>query len=340
MYVKLLVTVLVLSLGLVLPGCKKSASSGDSDAVTGDARSQEGDVKEQKKAQHGRKAKGKKGKRKGKKKSAEAAATMDKGEPRLGQKAADDAASAPLKPGHAPSDGLQAASGQDTPAADAADAARAAAGAPERAESGIHERGGRELAAMEARAAAAQDRAARGATPPDAAADRSPAAAASARPGTAGDTPAAAPLRAFPPPPVNQLNVSRLLTVADLSSTLPEKGWIAQGPIQGMAPSETYNSMLYVKPGTSGFVSIQAWDLESYAQAIEKWNEMLATYPNASEQKEMFTNIMFFSYRNQVSTLAFVEPDHAMVVSVSCHSQSCDDTGLYELAKLAYARAH
>lgn len=145
--------------------------------------------------------------------------------------------------------------------------------------------------------------------------------------------------RNIKPPPV-QVPVTKYLSVADLSQRLPDKGWVSYGPIQGIARAEHYNSVIYRRPSTPSFVSLQVWDFGAYAQALEKWNELLATSPNSNAVKEMFTKLTFFSYRNQVISLTFVEPDHAMVLSLSCHSQTCDDNSLYELAKTAYTRAH
>ena len=145
--------------------------------------------------------------------------------------------------------------------------------------------------------------------------------------------------RGLSPPPV-QVPVTRYLSVADLSQRLTDKGWVSYGPIQGIARAEHYNSVIYRRPSTAAFVSLQVWDFGAYAQALEKWNELLGTSPNASNQKDMFTKLVFFSYRNQVVSLTFVEPDHAMVLSLSCHSETCDDNALYELAKIAYTRAH
>jgi hypothetical protein len=173
--------------------------------------------------------------------------------------------------------------------------------------------------------------------------DGDPAGRPPARPERAERTPAGQRERPVPrnikPPPV-QVPVTKYLSVADLSQRLPDKGWVSYGPIQGIARAEHYNSVIYRRPSTPAFVSLQVWDFGAYAQALEKWNELLATSPNSNAVKDMFTKLAFFSYRNQVISLTFVEPDHAMVLSLSCHSQTCDDNSLYELAKTAYVRAH
>jgi hypothetical protein len=140
------------------------------------------------------------------------------------------------------------------------------------------------------------------------------------------------------PPPV-KIAVARLLTVTDLNKHLAEKGWVAYGPVQGIPPSETYNSLIYRRPGTNRFVSLLVWDFTEYSQALARWNELLATYPNAEELKEVFTKFIFFSYRNQVTSLTFLEPGKAMVLSLSCHSQVCDDSSLYALAESVFNRA-
>ena len=145
-------------------------------------------------------------------------------------------------------------------------------------------------------------------------------------------------VKAIPAPPV-RVPVARYLTVIDLNEHLTEKGWIAYGPVQGIPPSETFNSLIYRRPGTARFVSILVWDFEQYAQAIEKWSALLATYPNAQELKDMFSKYLFFSYRNQVISLTFLKAEKAMVLSLSCHTEVCDDTALYELAKAVDGRA-
>lgn len=140
------------------------------------------------------------------------------------------------------------------------------------------------------------------------------------------------------PPPV-KIAVARLLTVTDLNKHLPEKGWIAYGPIQGIPPSETYNSLIYRKPGTNRFVSLLVWDFAEFGTALARWNELLATYPNAEELKDVFTKFAFYSYRNQVTSLTFLEPGKSMVLSISCHSQICNDASLYALAQSVFNRA-
>jgi len=335
----LLVLALALMLCLPLCGCRKGASQAEGDAVSGDATSED-DVKSEKKARKGAKARKKKGKgakAKGDKKERRHAKAGGKGED------GEDEAGAVEGKGEPKSGGMDADGARHPAGAGVADrggagaANRGGAGAANRGAAGAADRGGASEGA--AGVGAIEDVTAGGLAGGLAGAGTGVAGAGAAGAGERGLPPAAGVGRGLPPPP-SLVAVGRLLTVADLSMILPEKGWISQGPIQGQAPSEVYNSMIYVKPGTSSFVSVQAWDFETYAQAVEKWNELLATFPNAEEQKKMFTDVVFFSYRNQVSTLAFVEPDHQMVISVSCHSQACDDTGLYDLAKTAYARAH
>jgi hypothetical protein len=145
--------------------------------------------------------------------------------------------------------------------------------------------------------------------------------------------------RSVTPPPVT-VAVARLLTVIDVNRLLQEKGWIAYGPVQGIPPSEYFNSLIYRKPGTNRFVTILVWDFPQYAQALEKWNEMAATYPNTQVLEKKFTKSVFYSYRNQVSTLTALHDGESTVLSISCHNEICDDTALYEMAKTAFGRVH
>lgn len=144
------------------------------------------------------------------------------------------------------------------------------------------------------------------------------------------------------PPPLHPpagVPAPRLLTVNDLNQQLEVKGWISYGPVPGIVPTQTFNSVIYRKPGENAFVSLLVWDFDQYAQALEKWNEMFATWPNAQEQQNLFTKFIFFSYRNQVSSLVFMEPNHSMVLALSCHSRVCDDTRLLNLARSVFNRA-
>ncbi len=157
---------------------------------------------------------------------------------------------------------------------------------------------------------------------------------------------AAGPDGGKPVPPANPVvappvrtAVSKLLSIADLNQHLSEKGWISYGPIPGIAPSEVYNSLIYRRPGTAQFVALQVHDFDQYAQSLEKWNELFSTQPNAKELKGMFVSNLFFSYRNQVNALTFLEPDRAMVLVLSCHTEVCSDTALYNLAAAVHAKA-
>lgn len=160
---------------------------------------------------------------------------------------------------------------------------------------------------------------------------------------------AAQPLHSLPPnatppeeaasaPVASQLGIGRLLTNTDLNSQLPMKGWAGHGPVPGIAPSEFYNSIFYKIPNTSAFVAIQVWDFDTPSMSLDKWNEIQQTYPNAEAYAEGFVKDAIYSYRNQVKTFAFYEPKLSMVVALSCYVQACEDSALYQLSELVYAR--
>lgn len=177
-----------------------------------------------------------------------------------------------------------------------------------------------------------------------------PAAKAAGQEREGGDAPAQeeAPLHSLPPnvlapsdaaaPPASRVGVARLLTNTDLNSQLPMKGWAGHGPVPGIPPSEFYNSILYKIPNTSAFAAIQVWDFDTPSMSLDKWNEVQQTYPNVEPYAEGFVKDSVYSYRNQVKTFAFHEPKLSMVVVLSCYVQACEDSALYQLSELVFAR--
>lgn len=163
--------------------------------------------------------------------------------------------------------------------------------------------------------------------------------AAPATPGASPENPASAEVpNPIPTPPPSRIAVARLLTNTDLNGLLPMKGWASHGPVPGIAPSEFYNSILYRVPNTSAFAAIQVWDFEAPSMSLEKWNEIQATYPNPELYADGFLKDSLYSVRNQVKTFAFHEPKTAVVVAISCFSQACDDSALYQIAELVFNR--
>ncbi len=141
------------------------------------------------------------------------------------------------------------------------------------------------------------------------------------------------------PEPPTRIPVRDLLSITDLTRSLPERGWVSYGPIQGIQPDKFYNSIIYRKMGTQRFVSLQAWDYDNYSDAVEKWNEALATYPNTQELKDLFAELLFFSARNKVISLTLVEPKRSMVLSVACSEEVCTDEALLKLTRTVFERA-
>ena len=140
------------------------------------------------------------------------------------------------------------------------------------------------------------------------------------------------------PEPPTRIPVRDLLSITDLTRSLPERGWVSYGPIQGIQPDKFYNSIIYRKIGTQRFVSLQAWDYDNYSDAVEKWNEALATYPNTQELKDLFAELLFFSARNKVISLTLVEPKRSMVLSVACSEDVCSDETLLKLTQTVFER--
>ena len=144
-----------------------------------------------------------------------------------------------------------------------------------------------------------------------------------------------APLtRRRPTPP----KVDTLVTVQDLVELLGIRGWVSEGPIPGVSPEEHYNSVLYTRPGTSHMVAVRVWEYRRYKDAIARWNELLATHPNAQPNESVVKDTFFWT-RGSVAGLVLLEGDRSRVVGVSCHTEVCNDTQLLHLATIAHGRA-
>jgi hypothetical protein len=147
------------------------------------------------------------------------------------------------------------------------------------------------------------------------------------------ETPPTAAKRRPTPPKVNHL-----VTVADLVGVLATKGWVSEGPIPGVSPRGDYNSVLYTRPGSTHMVGVRIWEYRQHRDAVERWNALLATHPNA-EVTEAVARDTFFWTRGSVAGLVFLEADRSRVVGVSCHNALCNDTQLLQIAAIAHGRA-
>ncbi len=85
-------------------------------------------------------------------------------------------------------------------------------------------------------------------------------------------------------------------------------------------------------------VGVRLWEHRQHRDAVERWNELLATHPN-SEVTEAVVKDSFFWIRGSVAGLVFMEVDRSRVVGISCQTELCNDTQLLQLATIAHGRA-
>ncbi len=135
-----------------------------------------------------------------------------------------------------------------------------------------------------------------------------------------------------------RIPVGDLLSVSDLNRVLEERGWVSYGPLKGQVPSIHYNSILYRRIGTRRFVALQAWGFDQPTRAIQRWNELYATYPNAQELKDRFAPMLFFSARNEIHKMVMLHPHRNMVLSMSCSVSGCNQAQLLNLSETVYRR--
>ena len=134
--------------------------------------------------------------------------------------------------------------------------------------------------------------------------------------------------------------VDRILILEDLNRFVPQPkpGWKSEGLLQGKLPSEAYDSTFFLVQGTSRFASAQVWNYNTANEAFSKWKKLLDSHPMPQVLKNKFAVNLFYSFRNHVGALVFVEPARAMVVSVSCHDEVCSNQNLYDIAKNGFVR--
>lgn len=142
---------------------------------------------------------------------------------------------------------------------------------------------------------------------------------------------------ALPAPPV-RIPVTDMLSTADLTMTLTDRGWLSYGPVAGLQTSIHYNSVVYRIVGSRRFVALQVWAFDQPVRAIERWNQLYATYPNVQDIKGQFAQMLFYSSRKDVHQMVMVEPNRNMVLALSCSVAGCSQGELLSLSAIVYQR--
>jgi len=135
-----------------------------------------------------------------------------------------------------------------------------------------------------------------------------------------------------------RIPVTDMLSTADLTMTLTDRGWLAYGPVAGIQTSIHYNSVVYRIVGSRRFVALQAWAFDQPVRAIERWNQLYATYPNVQDIKGQFAQMLFYSSRRDVHQMVMVEPNRNMVLSLSCSVSGCSQAELLSLSAIVFQR--
>jgi hypothetical protein len=129
-----------------------------------------------------------------------------------------------------------------------------------------------------------------------------------------------------------------MLSTADLTMTLTDRGWLSYGPVAGLQTSIHYNSVVYRIVGSRRFVALQVWAFDQPVRAIERWNQLYATYPNVQDIKGQFAQMLFYSSRKDVHQMVMVEPNRNMVLALSCSVAGCSQGELLSLSAIVYQR--
>jgi hypothetical protein len=142
------------------------------------------------------------------------------------------------------------------------------------------------------------------------------------------------PKLAVPAPRVSTFPLERYLGISKVRTLTGNRALRPSGPIDGITPNPTYNSVVYEAASGKGYgVSLQVWRDGSRQDSQRRFTRMLRQYPNAEATKALTPSDAFFSYWGNVQTLTIVNDKKRSVASVSCGETLCTQKALFELAK-------
>lgn len=128
------------------------------------------------------------------------------------------------------------------------------------------------------------------------------------------------------------LNVEKYLPLAEARRITTSKTLADAGSLPGIPGDHVYNSRYYAPPQRSEFgTALQVWKERTTKAALERFRAMKRDYPNV-EDTAAITKQGFFSYWNDIMTLAFLDISKKTIVSVSCGQGVCKPQTLFELA--------
>ena len=134
-------------------------------------------------------------------------------------------------------------------------------------------------------------------------------------------------------PAVKALSLKKYINQADLRKLLSNDTLVEEGPLVGIAPSESYNSLYYAPPVRSSFgVSVQLWRDKTRRDANVRFRRMRAQYANAEDTTAPSAK-SFVSQWDDILTLTFANLTKRIVVSVSCSTKLCKPAQLLAVAK-------
>lgn len=133
--------------------------------------------------------------------------------------------------------------------------------------------------------------------------------------------------------------VTGLLSMADVKTVTKTRTRLDRTTLPGIPVHAGYNNIFFRARRWEQFgVSVQVWKEANGRDARWRYDQMVASYPNVTEN-ESVTKKSFFSYWGEVYHLVFLLEDVNATIGVSCGRKICDPEQLLELATRVRDRA-
>lgn len=129
------------------------------------------------------------------------------------------------------------------------------------------------------------------------------------------------------------LDLSKLVTLADVQKTMKKTALRETEPLAGSLPARDYNGVrFHAAPNETLGVVVQLWRFSTTIDARRRYDVYSSHYPNAEKTDAVATQ-GFFAQSGDVLYLGFLDQAKKAVAIVSCSEDACDMKDLYVLAR-------
>jgi hypothetical protein len=129
------------------------------------------------------------------------------------------------------------------------------------------------------------------------------------------------------------LDLSKLVTLADVQKIMKKTALRESEPLAGSLPARDYNGVrFFAAPNETLGVAVQVWRFSTTIDARRRYDVYSSHYPNAEKTDAVATQ-GFFAQSGDLLYLGFLDQAKKAVAIVSCSEDACDMKDLYVLAR-------